>query len=67
VQVVEPQTTGDSCSSSFRKPQAISSADDACELSPSKERNGAAATSSSGSASSCFSTSTTGQYVMPSP
>ena len=55
------------CSSVLRKAQAISSAVVAASLSPSSERITAAASSSAGSSSSCFSTSTTGQYVIPSP
>ena len=54
-------------SSVLRNAQAISSADVAASLSPSSERIAAAAVSSAGSTSSCFSTSTTGQYVIPSP
>ena len=49
------------CSSVLRNAQAISSADVAASLSPSSERIAAAACSSAGSVSSCFSTSTTGQ------
>ena len=36
-------------------------------VSPSSERIATAAASSEGDMSSCFSTSTTGQYVIPSP
>ena len=36
-------------------------------VSPSSERIAAAAAVSGGSTSSCFTTSTTGQYVIPSP
>ena len=48
-------------SSSLRKAQAISSALVAGRVSPSSERIDAAAEGSSGSASSCFTTSTSGQ------
>ena len=55
------------CSSVLRNAQAISSADVAASVSPSSERIATAAASSEGRTSSCFSTSTTGQYVIPSP
>jgi hypothetical protein len=55
------------CSSVLRKAQAISSADVAASLWPSSEPIATAAVSSEGSTSSCFKTSTTGQYVIPSP
>ena len=54
-------------SSALRNAQAISSGDVAESLSPRRERIAATAVSSSGRTPSCFSTSTTGQYVMPSP
>ena len=55
------------CSSVLRNAQAISSAEVVASVSPSSERIAAAAASSEGSRSSCCSTSTTGQYVIPSP
>ena len=55
------------CSSVLRNAQAISSADVAASVSPSSDRIAATAVSSAGSTSSCLSTSTTGQYVIPSP
>ncbi len=62
------QTTIGACSSrSFRNAQAISSALVGRSLSRSSDRNAPAASSSEGRARSCFTTSTTGQYVMPSP
>ena len=55
------QTSGASSSSSLRKAQAISSAEVPSSVWPSRERREAAAAGSDGSASSCFSASTTGQ------
>jgi hypothetical protein len=56
-----------SSSSSLRNAHAISSADVAASDSPRSERRGAPAASSEGSEPSCFTISTTGQYVIPSP
>ncbi len=56
------QTTSGACSSSsLRNAQAISSALVGRSLSPKSDNTAAAASSSEGSASSCFTTSTTGQ------
>ena len=61
-------TTSGACSSSnLRNAQAISSPLVAIADSPRRERIAAAAAESDGSAASCFTTSTTGQYVIPSP
>ena len=54
-------------SSVLRNAHAISSADVGSWLSPSRDRIAATAVSSAGRTSSCFNTSTTGQYVIPSP
>ena len=60
------RTTSGACSSSsLRNAQPISSAEVPVAVSPSSERMAAAAAGSDGSASSCFTTSTTGQYVIP--
>ena len=55
------------CSSSLRNAQAISSAEAAAPSRRAATRSGAPPASSSGSAPSCLRTSTTGQYVIPSP
>src|SRR5829696_8804395 len=55
------------CSSVLRTAHAISSPDDVMSVSPSSARIASAAASSGGDTCSCFRTSTTGQYVIPSP
>src|SRR5947208_2937673 len=59
--------SGARSSSSLRNAQAISSAEVGASSSPSSVAIAAAAAGSDGRAPSCFSTSTTGQYVIPSP
>ena len=63
-----PPPVAGRCSSSLRTAQAISSARRwRFALAEERANRAAAAASSGGRTSSCFTTSTTGQYVIPSP
>ena len=70
LKVVEDDHSGRcaaACSSVFRNAQAISSGDVAASVSPSSDANCRRGRLVRRPDASCLSTSTTGQYVIPSP